>query len=200
MQHAYAPPAPVKQFRVDTPNFYIRLLTPDDATDRWAVWFEAPEVREAINLPEAKRTKADMAAYIQSFDQRMRIICGVFDKANDLLVCMASCYVDWARSDYLINVIIGEAGYRNRGVMTELTPPFRDYFFDALDLQASSATALATNKVVRQFLLNTGWTEVYVEKSAVRRHSDGAFIDLHHYKLTREAWRAWKAANLVEGS
>lgn len=200
MQHAYTPPAPVQQFRVETPNFYIRLMTPEDATDRWAVWFESPDVREAINLPHAKRTKADMAAYIRSFDQRHRIICGVFDKTNDLLVCIATCYVDWTRSDYLINTMIGEPAYRNKGVMTELTPPFRDYFFDALNLKASSATALATNTIVRQFLLNTGWEEVLVEKGAVTRHSDGAHIDLHHYKLTRDAWRAWKAANLSAGA
>ena len=196
MQPAYAPARELEPISIDTPNFVVRFLRPEDATERWSAWFSSAEVREALNMQDRPRTKADMIAYIGAYDQRSKLLVGAFDKANGLLVCVGSAVVDWQRSEYLINTVIGEAEYRNAGVMTELTPPFRDYFFDVLGLKSSTATALATNTVIRAFLEKTGWTLVQTFKNHTRRHSDGAMIDLCLYRLTREAWRAWKAANL----
>jgi RimJ/RimL family protein N-acetyltransferase len=186
----------LEPFTIETPNFVLRLLRPEDATDRWAEWFTSAEVRAALNMPEKSRDRADMVAYINGYDQRNRVLVGAFDKANGLLVCIGSAQIDWQKSNYLISTVVGEAAYRNAGVMTELTPPFRDYFFDNLGLRTSTATALSTNTVIRTFLENTGWTQVNTLRNHIRRHSDGAMVDLCLYLLTREAWSAWKAANL----
>ena len=186
----------LEEFLIETPNFILRFLHPEDATDRWSEWFKSAEVRAALNLPEKSRDKADMVAYINGYDQRNSLLVGAFDKASGLLVCIGSAQVDWQKSNYLISTVVGEAAYRNAGVMTELTPPFRDYFFDNLGLRTSTATALSTNTVIRAFLENTGWTQVNILKNHIRRHSDGAMIDLCLYLLTREAWSAWKAENL----
>jgi RimJ/RimL family protein N-acetyltransferase len=141
------------------------------------------------------RTKADMETYIAGFDQQSRILLGVFDKANNLLVCVGNAQIDWTTGNYLINTVIGEPDYRNTGVMTELTPPFRDYFFDELGLKTSTASALGTNTVIRKFLEATGWTLVQVLKNHTKSHADGSMIDLYLYKLTREAWADWRRAH-----
>lgn len=190
------PPRPIAPIAIDTPHFQIRFLTVDDATDRWPAWFEAADVRESINLAVQPKSREDMVTYIRGFDQKTSMIVGAFEKATGLLVCIGTAHIDWRDGNYIINTIVGEAKFRNAGVMTELTPPFRDYFFEKLGLRLSTATALGTNTVIRRFLEATGWSEVQVVKNHVRRHSDGAMIDLHIFRLTREAWQAWKAKNL----
>lgn len=200
MQPAIAPTAQLAPVYVETPNFYIRTMRADDATDRWSAWFGSAYVREALNMDDRPRTKDDMLAYIAGHDQRSKLMVGVFDKTNGLLVCIGSAQVDWQRGNYLFSTVIVEAAYRNAGVMTELTPPFRDYFFDVLGLKTSTATALATNTVICSFLEKTGWTLTQTLKNHTRRHSDGAMIDLRLYLLTREAWRAWKSKHLGPGA
>ena len=195
MQPARAPAKALEPFTIETANFLIRFLTPDDATDRWSAWFGSAYVRESLNMAEQPRDRAEMIAYIKSFDQRNRLLLGAFDKRTSLLVCIGSAQIDWQIGNYLINTVIGEEAYRNAGVMTELTPPFRDYFFDALGLKTSTASALGTNTVIRTFLEKTGWTQVQVLKNHTKSNKDGSMIDLHLYKLTREAWADWRRAH-----
>lgn len=197
MQPAHAPRAAKKlePFTIETANFVIRFMRPEDATDRWSAWFESAYVREALNMESRPRTKADMEAYIAGFDQQSRILLGCFDKKNNLLVCVGNATIDWNIGNYLINTVIGEPDYRNTGVMTELTPPFRDYFFDELDLKTSTASALATNTVIRKFMEATGWSLVQVLKNHTKSHADGSMVDLYLYKLTREAWADWRRAH-----
>ena len=185
----------LEPFTIETANFVIRFLRPEDATDRWSAWFESAYVREALNMDSRPRTKAEMQSYIASFDQRDRLLLGVFDKTNSLLVCIGSAQIDWNAGNYLINTVVGEPDYRNAAVMSELTPPFRDYFFDVLGLKSSTATALGTNTVIRKFLESTGWTLIQVLKNHQRSHADGSMIDLYLYKLTREAWADWRRAH-----
>lgn len=187
-----------KDIYFDTPNLYVRTLTVNDATDRWASWFEQPDVREGLNLGPQKRTKADIVTYIRTFDQVSNILLGIFDRTNDLLVGIVTVQVDWRIGRYLANTVVGEAEYRHRGVMLEISPPYRDYFFETLGLNVMTATALATNKAIIGYLDKTGWTLNQTLKNHVRSAIDGSTTDLHLYSITREAWHAWKAANPEE--
>ena len=98
----------LEPFTIETANFVIRFLRPEDATDRWSAWFESAYVREALNMDSRPRTKAEMQSYIASFDQRDRLLLGVFDKTNSLLVCIGSAQIDWNAGNYLINTVVGE--------------------------------------------------------------------------------------------
>ncbi|MCE9521865.1 MAG: GNAT family N-acetyltransferase [Alphaproteobacteria bacterium] len=178
-----------------TANFYMRTLTLSDASERFAAWFDQVDVREALNLPARAMSKAEIAAYISRFDQRTNFLVGIFDKTNDLLVAIITIQIDWKSSRFLANTVVGEADYRHRGVLLEIARPWRDYFFETLDLQFMAATALASNGPIIRYLAKTGWTLVRTLKNHTRRNSDGAMIDLCLYQLTRDDWRAWKAAN-----
>src|SRR5258706_13047234 len=138
---------------IDTPNLKVRTLTTADASDRFASWFSQDEVRSALNLPAQNKTKADIVAYLNTFDQRSNLLLGLFDKANDLLVGLLTIQIDWQIGRYLVNTIVGEAAYRSKGVMLEITLPFRDYFFEMLGLNVMTATALATNKPIIAYLV-----------------------------------------------
>lgn len=186
---------PATPIVIDTPNLTMRTLTTDDASDRFAAWFSQDEVRSALNLPGQNRTKGEIVDYINAFDQRSNILLGIFDKANDLLVGLLAVQIDWEIERYLASTVVGEAAYRSKGVMLEITLPFREYFFETLGLKILTATALATNKAIIAYLVKTGWTLNQSLKAHTKSYADGTMIDLHFYSITRDAWRAWKAAN-----
>lgn len=188
-------PSAVKPIYLETPNLCVRTMTVADATDRWAAWFDQAEVRAGLNLGAGRKSKADMVAYVRTFDQTSNILLGIFDRSNDLLVGILTVQVDWRIGRYLANTVVGESEYRHRGVMLEISQPYRDYFFDTLGLNVMTATALATNKPIIAYLDKTGWTRNQTLKNHVRSATDGTMVDLHLYSITREAWNAWKAAN-----
>jgi RimJ/RimL family protein N-acetyltransferase len=195
MNLARAAQAPAKPVYIETPNLYLRTLTVDDASDRWAAWFSQAEVLKGLNLPAQNKTKADIVAYIGKFDQHSNMLLGMFDKASDLLVGLLTVQIDWKLGRYLANTVVGEEAYRSKGVMLEISLPFREHFFETLELKVMTATALATNEPIIAYLEKTGWTLNQTLKAHVKSHADGTMIDLRLYSITREAWRAWKAAN-----
>jgi RimJ/RimL family protein N-acetyltransferase len=195
MSRAQIALAAPKRVYFDTPNLYVRTLTVDDATERWASWFDQEEVRQGLNLSNGPRTKAEIVDYIRKFDQVSNLLLGIFDRANHLLVGMFTVQIDWQIGRYLTNTVVGEAAYRRRGVMLEVTPPYRDYFFETLGLKVMTATALATNKPIIGYLYKTGWTLSQTLKNHARAAGDGTPVDLHLFSITRESWNAWKVAN-----
>ncbi|MFM9863460.1 MAG: GNAT family N-acetyltransferase [Micropepsaceae bacterium] len=194
MDEANTPAQPLA-IRIDTPNLYLRTLTVNDASPQWLAWFGQTDIRDGLNLADAPASLAEVAAYIGKYDQRSNIILGIFDRTNDLLLGILATQVDWDKARYLANTFVGETAYRNRGVMLEVAAPFRDYFFDTLNLKVMTATALATNEPIISYLRKTGWTLNRTLKNHTRSHKDGTMVDLHLYSITREAWHAWKAAN-----
>lgn len=192
--HANSNREPVREISFESDNYLMRTLKPADATDRFSSWFEDAEVRGMLNLPARKRTKADMEAYIRSFDQAASLLLGIFAKANGLLVGIFSLHVDWANGHFIANTIVGEAEYRHRGLMMEVTPPFRDYFFNRCGLKVMTATALAHNAPIPAYLENTGWTLDRIVKGEVKSEARGP-LDLCHYSLTAEAWASWYTKN-----
>lgn len=185
---------PVEPINVQTRNFYMRPLTVDDASDRWASWFDQQEVRESLNLKPGRKTKADIVNYIGTFDQRNNVLIGMFDRTNDLLVGFIDVEINWQIGRYLANMVVGEPDYRHRGVTLEISPGFRTYFFETIGLKIMTASCLSTNRPIERYLNNTGWTLNQVLKNHARS-SDGAPVDLHLWSITREAWADWKRKN-----
>jgi RimJ/RimL family protein N-acetyltransferase len=180
---------------IDTPHLYMRTLTLADASERWAAWFDQGDVQQGLNLPANARSKADIEAYIRKFDLHSNLLLGIFDKADDLLLGILTTYIDWNARRFVANTVVGEASRRGKGVMLEVSPPFRTYFFETLGLETMVATALATNKAIIGYLEKTGWTLEQTLKDHVKLHADGSMADLLVYSISRTTWNAWKLAN-----
>ena len=198
MSVASAPATNEKPVLIETPHLYLRTLTVDDATKRWAEWFDHPDVQHGINWAPQKKTRGDIVAYIRTFDLRSNLLLGIFDRTNDLLIGFLTVQIDWKLGRFLVSTVVGEPDYRHRGVLLEITPPFRAYFFATLGLKIMTATVLATNKAIIGYLEKTGWTLDQTLRNQVKAHADGTMVDLCLYAITREAWNAWMAANPEE--
>lgn len=193
-------PTPAAPIFLDAPKSYMRTLTEADASARWASWFDQAEVQEALNLAPRKNTKASVIAYIRKFDNDTKILLGIFDRADDLLVGILAVHIDVAQRCFVVNTVVGEAERRHKGFLADVSLPFRDYFYDVRGLDRMLATTLATNTAIRAYLHKTGWTLDKTLTGHVKSHADGSMVDLCCYSLTRDAWQAWKAANLGPAS
>ena len=191
---------PRKNVTLDCGKYLVRTVTVEDTTDRWGQWMADPEASHMLNAPAKRMTKRMVASYIESFDQRTHLLLAILEKSSDKLLGFLRIDVDYPHSRFLVSMLIGEPEYRNKGVTNDITPPFRDYFFETLGLKTMLATALSHNRPIIHYLLKTGWT---LDKSIprhVKSHTDGAMLDLCFFSQTRDAWRAWKKANLPGGS
>jgi RimJ/RimL family protein N-acetyltransferase len=185
---------PKRKVWLDCGQYILRTITVDDATDRWAHWIEDPEASYMLNAPSRTMTKNDLVAYIKGFDQRTHILIGIFEKATGLLLGFLRNDVDFATGQFLVSMIIGEPEYRNSGVTNAVTVPFRDYFFETLEMKVMLATALAHNRPIIHYLYSTGWTLDRTIKRHIKSNLDDQMFDLCLFSQTREAWRDWKRA------
>jgi RimJ/RimL family protein N-acetyltransferase len=179
----------------ETPNFYMRRLTPADANERVGAWFEQAEVAEGLNAEPVKKSVTEVAKWLASFDQQTNRVNGMFDKRNDLLVTIANSQFNWELSRVMMNIVVGEAAYRHCGVILEATVPVRDYYFDEMHMKVVTGTALATNRTIIAFLENTGFVRNQTLKDHKISRQTGRPVDLHLYSQTREAWQEWKSKN-----
>jgi RimJ/RimL family protein N-acetyltransferase len=186
---------PKKNVRIYSEHYLIRTLRTDDASDRWAEWMSDPHVISMMNMPPQDWTKDHVVKYIDQFDQRTSLLLGIFAKQTSSHIGILTIELRPAGGEFLVNMLIGEPAYRNRGVATEITVPFRDHLFETLGLTTMRATVLAHNVVINHYLRKTGWKLDGTVRGHVKSHSDGTKLDLCLFRLTRDEWRAWKSEN-----
>lgn len=174
----------------------MRTATTADASERWAGWLADPQASHFLNAPPKAMKLADLVAYIKSFDQKNRLLLGIFEKASGKLIGFIRFDIDHALGRFLVSILIGEPDYRNKGVIYDITEPIRFYLFETLGLKTMLATALSHNRAIIHYMLKTGWTKDKTAKGHVRSRADGTMLDLCYFSLTRDAWRAWRNADV----
>jgi len=187
-----SPKIPKKKVRIHSDKYLIRTIEPDDASERWASWMSDPEARFMINLGSRPWTKADVVDYIKTFDQRSRLLLGIFDKQSGTHIGIFTVSLNHLLGHYLVNLLIGEPAYRNKHVTTSIAEPFREYFFETLGMNTSMASVLAHNASMIHYLLKHGWKLEQTLKQNVKSHADGSMLDVCLFSLSREDWREWR--------
>jgi RimJ/RimL family protein N-acetyltransferase len=171
-------------------GYAVRALSPDDASESWARWLMDPQAAAMLNAAPRAMTKAEIAAYIATFDQRENLLLGVFDKKSGQHFGIVTIAADYAKGRGLVNLLIGEAAYRNKGVLNLLEPYFAEWFFVGLGLQTMLATALGRNQIAIGALLKHGWQVDRVLPQHTVSREDGTKLDLYLMSFSRDAWRA----------
>ena len=68
--------------RLESERFLFRTLSAADASERWCQWLEDPVAVRMLNAKPQRLSLERLRAYIGSFDQRHKLLCGIFDKAS----------------------------------------------------------------------------------------------------------------------
>lgn len=191
------PNIPRKDVRIASEHYLVRTIAPSDASDRWATWMSDPGARHMLNLPERGWNKDDVINYVKTFDQRLCLLLGIFDKGSGTHVGILTVDINRITGQFLINFLIGEPAYRYKGVMADIALPFREYFFETLGLNVAMASVLARNTPMVRYLLKNGWTRERTVQGGAKSNTGGGTLDICLFSLSRDAWRAWKQKKLA---
>jgi [ribosomal protein S5]-alanine N-acetyltransferase len=196
MSDTAASKAGEKQVRLETARFLVRNATIADASDHWGRWMADAEASYMLNAPAKALSRSEVASYIKAFDQRTHLLLVIIEKTSDALLGFFRIDIDEKLGRFLVSMMVGEPGYRHKGIMNELTVPFRDYFFDTLGLKTMLGMVLSHNEPVLRYLFKTGLNLDKKIERHVKSRTDDTMLDLCYFSQTAEAWRAWKRANL----
>lgn len=186
------PTPPARTMSAETAHFVLRTLQVADATESWCAWLMDARAQENLNAPPRHFSIDELRAYIATFDGVCSHIVGIFEKQSGQLVGVRNAYVDYVRSQAVLNTLVGEVSARNKGAQHESRYAMHNFVFEDLGIQTLRATVVSTNKYMLDLLAGTGWE--FDRKSLKPRASGEGTIELHHFHLTREAWRTKFAA------
>jgi RimJ/RimL family protein N-acetyltransferase len=190
------PPKRMLQFQCG--RYFLRTIRRDDASDRWASWLSDPWTIHVLNTPPRGLQKSDIVEYIKQFDQRSRLLLGIFDRRTRAHVGIIRLDIDHAAREALVNAVIGEPEHRNRGATADTFIPMLDYMFEEVGLNKAKASILVRNEITIRYLLKAGWQLDQAPAKQVKSTSDGTMLAMTSISITREAWRAWKATNVAQ--
>jgi RimJ/RimL family protein N-acetyltransferase len=186
-----------KRVRLETDRFIVRNARIEDASEQWGRWMADAEASHMLNAPAKALSKAEVEAYIRMFDQRTHLLLAIVEKASENILGCFRIDIDEKLGRFLVSMIVGEPGYRHKGIMNELTVPFRDYFFETLGLKTMLGMVLSHNEPVIRYLEKTGLNLDKTIERHVRSRTADAMLDMCFFSQTAESWRAWKRANLA---
>jgi RimJ/RimL family protein N-acetyltransferase len=185
-----------KEVRLETARFLVRTARVEDASEQWGGWMADAEASHMLNAPAKALTEREVASYIKAFDQRTHLLLAIVEKDSKKLLGCFRIDIDEKLGRFLVNMMVGEPDYRHKGIMNELTVPFRDYFFDTLGLKTMLGMVLAHNEPVIRYLSKTGLNLDKTVERHVKSRTNDKMLDLCYFSQTADAWRAWKRANL----
>lgn len=172
---------------LDTPNYRVRTLRPDDACESWTRWLLDPTATRMLNAAPRALTIDEIRGYIARFDSQTRFLFGIFDKETDALVGVRSVYVDRKRRDFVDNILIGEVGARGKSARRESSDAMWRYLFEDLDLVCARCTVLAENEHMLAVVKQRGF--VHEHTSYRPSATEQRQVELRHFRLDRETWR-----------
>ncbi len=186
-----------KQVRLETMRFIVRNARSEDASEQWGQWMADAEASRMLNAPAKALTKAEVEAYIRMFDQRTHLLLVIVDKSTDQILGCFRIDIDQKLGRFLVSMIVGEPSYRHKGIMNELTVPFRNYFFETLGLKTMLGMVLSHNAPVIRYLEKTGLNLDRKIEHHVKSRTSDTMLGMCFFSQTAESWRAWKRANLA---
>jgi len=172
---------------LDTPNYRLRTLRPDDACESWTRWLLDPDAARNLNTTPRVMSIEQIRAYIARFDSRTNFLFGIFDKETDALVGIRSVYVDRERRSFVDNILIGEVSARGKSARRESSDAMWRYLFEDLDLTCCRCAILAENEHMLAVVKQRGFVH---EHTSHRPSATGTGqLELRHFRLDRDTWR-----------
>ena len=164
---------PKKEVWFRSGRYFLRTVKREDASDRWASWLSDPWTVHVLNSAPRAFTKNDVTDYIKQFDQRTRLLLGIFEIGTRLHVGFIRIDLDGA-GDALVNAVIGEAAHRNRGATTDVFVALLKFLFDEVGVTRVRASVLDRNEGTLAYLLKLGWQ---------KDDAPGAPVEVGHRRL-----------------
>lgn len=177
--------------RLETPHYVVRTIEPGDATDEWQQWLLDPVAARMLNVQPERLSQEALQAYIARFDRSTAHLLGIFEKDAGHLVGIRAVYVDPSLGEFLVNVLVGETGARNKGARGESRTVMYRYFFEDMGLHTARCTVLSHNAPILKVMRDNGWIFDRTERRSAA--AGDSTVEILHFHLPREVWRAKEA-------
>jgi RimJ/RimL family protein N-acetyltransferase len=157
-------------------------------------WLHDPEVVRYLEVrhnPPA--TIGDLQEWVAGFDQRSRIILGVFDATeNRHIGNVTLAPIDVRNLRAHLGYMVGDRAYWGRKVLVRVLPAVFNFAFGTLGLNKITAGADTRNLSSIINFKKLG----FVKEGAFRQHiyENGTYFDEVRYALFKETWAVHRAA------
>lgn len=184
---------PGQPLRLETENYIIRSLTPNDITEDYVSWWSDAEVMEGVARPLKPLPKQHHQQRVaKQFDNRKSFHLGVYDKKIDLLVGFITIFANPFHRTATTNTIIGNRAYWGRGLVLECRGAVIDFIFNELRIDKLSGKPIARNAPsIFNYKAQGFKTEGLLRKEW--RYEDGRRVDVAVFGLFKDEWEAHKA-------
>lgn len=171
----------------ETDRFILRTLSEHDASQRWADWLNDPASARMLNVPPRVVSVEELKGLIRAVDQYEKLVLGIFLLGrNKLIGVLRLRFIDHRRR-MIAGVLIGDAEWRNAGVLQEVANATGTFLFETFGLAAMVARVPAYNAFMMKYLEDREWRLIAREPST-RIGSDGKPEELLVYELPRAVW------------
>lgn len=177
-------------------RYFLRTIKREDASQRWAGWLSDPWTVHVLNTPPREMTKADIAEYIKTFDQREKLLLGIFERGSREHVGFIRVDINPDADEALVSAVIGEKDHRNAGATVNTFIPLLKFVFDTIKLSRVRAFVLERNQTTIGYLLKLGWTLDPEPEKPVRSHTDGSQLILRRMTWDRPGFQTWLSSPL----
>ncbi len=173
-----------------TARYEVRTLRPDDASDRYLSWYLDPQVMHPQNAPTARLAMDELRTHIAGFDGKARHLLGIFELPGNRHVGCYIINVHTLHRNAKLQMMIGEADSRRKGVATETTAGLIDYLFVNAGIAKVTAHVLASNRGFNRVMEKIGMrVEGHLKGEVIEFHGSSR-LDQVLYGLLAEEWFA----------
>lgn len=184
---------PGELLRVETDRFFLRSLTPDDATEAYVSWWNDPEIQEGLNAPARGWDRQRAIKHISQFDNKTRFHLGIFCKNTNKMIGFFAVFVEQGRKVAKTNVVIGDKDYWGRRVVHEVRARMLDFLFDVLKMEKVKGEIYGRNIGSIFNYKELGFTSEGILRKEIN-HFSGGRADVYLFGLLRDEWKARRSA------
>ncbi|MDR1827503.1 MAG: GNAT family N-acetyltransferase [Methylobacteriaceae bacterium] len=141
---------------IDTRDFVLRSLTPEDADERMLGWLASPEVATGLNIMPMGFDLNGLRKYIAGHDNRAGYLIGIFSKEERLLIGFYSLFVVFPHMHATLTSIIGDKNHVGTRVYWRTVDALLDYFYKNRGIYKIRAPIVARNfRMLFNFMQNS---------------------------------------------
>lgn len=173
--------------RMETERFVLRILTEDDASERYLSWLHDPDIARMLASDAMNETMDGLRKFIAWHDNVTRFLFGIFTKDDNFIGTHSIQFFpeeDWAA----IGVMIGERDYWGAAVPLETRAKLLTWVFGELGCGTVRASCYSINRPSIFNFKRQGWQMEKVAKGA--KEVRGKPADLIYFTITPEQFAA----------
>lgn len=132
-----------RAIHIETNEYSVRSLVPDDVNATFLSWFNTKEILEGLNIASPNFTLERLKNFIAQFNNADNYFLGIFTGAE--LIGFYSIDVNKSHQTAGISTGIGNKNYVGKGVLWATIDAVIDYFYANRNIEKFTARVIARN-------------------------------------------------------